>query len=74
MNSSCDGTGSSTTITCMGTSTSTWLNVTTGHTRADLEKLAGTVVLNYDIRGFADLASSTGIDVYVTDDSGDNVN
>ena len=48
----------------MGTATSTWLNVTTGHTRADLEKLAGTVVLNYDIRGFADLASSTGVTVH----------
>ena len=35
--------------------TTTWLNVTTGHTRADLSKLAGTVVLNYDIRGLADL-------------------
>ena len=51
--------------------TSTWLNVTTGHTRADVSGLAGTIVLNYDIRGFADLVSSTGIDVYMTD-SGDN--
>ena len=67
INTSCDGANG-----CMGTSVSTWLNVTTGHTRADLEKLAGTVVLNYDIRGYADLASSTGIAVFVTD-AGDNV-
>jgi len=45
----------------------TWLNMTTGHTRAALVALPGTVVLNYDIRGLADLVSSTGIDVYVTD-------
>jgi hypothetical protein len=51
--------------------TYTWLNVTTGHTRADLSKLAGTVVLNYDIRGMADLVSSTAISTYVTD-SGSN--
>ena len=51
-----------------GTShTHTWINVTTGHTRADLSKLAGTVVLNYDIRGAADLMSSTAISTYVTD-------
>ena len=49
----------------------TWLNVTTGHTRANLVDLAGTVVLNYDIRGAADLVSSTAISVYVTD-SGNN--
>ena len=49
----------------------TWLNVTTGHTRANLLALAGTVVLNYDIRGAADLVSSTGIDAYLTD-SGTN--
>jgi len=51
--------------------TATWLNVTTGHTRADVAGLAGTIVLNYDIRGFADLVGSTGVDVYMTD-SGDN--
>ena len=50
---------------------STWVNVTTGHTRADLGKLAGTVVLNYDIRGAADLMASTAISTYVTD-AGDN--
>ena len=36
--------------------THTWVNVTTGHTRANLVDLAGTVVLNYDIRGAADLS------------------
>jgi len=51
--------------------THTWVNVTTGHTRANLIDLAGTVVLNYDIRGAADLVSSTAISTYVTD-SGSN--
>jgi hypothetical protein len=51
--------------------TATWINVTTGHTRADLVNLPGTVVLSYDITGPAGLVSSTEIDVYVTDD-GDN--
>ena len=41
--------------------THTWLNVTTGHTRTNLIDLAGTTVLNYDIRGAADLLSSTAI-------------
>jgi hypothetical protein len=51
--------------------TATWINVTTGHTRADLVNLPGTVVLAYNIEGPAGLVSSTSIDVYVTDD-GDN--
>ena len=51
--------------------TETWLNVTTGHTRADLVGLAGTVVMNYDIRGVADLLATTDINVYITD-SGHN--
>jgi hypothetical protein len=57
----------------VGTSglTETWLNVTTGHTRSNLVDLAGTVVMNYDIRGIADLLSTTDINVYVTD-SGHN--
>ena len=55
----------------MAATTYTWLNVTTGHTRANLLALAGTVVLNYDIRGMADLVSSTGIDAFLTD-SGTN--
>jgi hypothetical protein len=58
----------------MGTATHTWLNVTTGHTRGNLVDLAGTVVLNYDIRGAADLMSSTGIDVYVTDTGSNTTN
>ena len=56
------------------TETLTWLNVTTGHTRADVSALAGTIVLNYDIRGFADLASSTGVDVYMTDTGHNSTN
>jgi hypothetical protein len=52
----------------------TWLNVTTGHTRAQLVNLAGTVVLNYDIRGAADLVSSTAISVYVTDSGNNSTN
>jgi len=51
--------------------TSTWINVTTGHTRADLLALSGTVVLSYDVSGPADLMASTDINVYVTD-NGDN--
>jgi len=54
--------------------THTWVNVTTGHTRANLIDLAGTVVLNYDIRGAADLLSSTGIKTYVTDSGGNTTN
>ena len=46
--------------------TSHWLNVTTGHTRADLVNLPGTVVLSYNIEGAA--GNSTDINVYVTDD------
>ena len=52
----------------IGETTHTWINVTTGHSRADLVALPGTVVLSYNIEGPADLVSSTGIDVYVTDD------
>jgi hypothetical protein len=47
--------------------TDTWVNVTTGHTRANLLALGGTVVLNYDVRAVADLTSSTDINVYLTD-------
>jgi hypothetical protein len=54
--------------------TFTWLNVTTGHTRTQLADLAGTVVLNYDIRGAADLLSSTDIDVYVVDSGVNSTN
>ena len=54
--------------------THTWVNVTTGHTRANLIDLAGTVVLNYDIRGAADLVSSTAISTYVTDSGGNTTN
>ena len=53
------------------THVTTWINVTTGHTRADLVDLAGTVVLNYDITGPADRLESTAIAVYITD-SGNN--
>ena len=51
--------------------TQTWINVTTGHSRAQLVNLAGTVVLNYDVRGPADLMSSTDINVYLSD-AGEN--
>ena len=51
--------------------TVTWINVTTGHTRADITNLPGTVVLSYDITGPAAQLSSTAIHVYITD-SGDN--
>ncbi len=49
----------------------TWINVTTGHTRADLSGLAGTVVLNYDVTGPCALLSCTAVSVYVVD-SGNN--
>ena len=52
----------------MASTTFTWINVTTGHTVAEVINLAGTVVLNYDISAPADLVSSTGIEVYVTTD------
>ena len=58
----------------MCVTTHTWLNVTTVHTRAQLINLAGTVVLNYDIRGAADLVSSTAISTYVTDSGGNSTN
>jgi len=58
----------------VGAMTHTWLNVTTGHTRANLIDLPGTVVLNYDIRGAADLVSSTAISTYVTDSGGNTTN
>ena len=51
--------------------TSTWINVTTGHTRSDLVDLPGTVVLNYEVSGPAGLLSATAVEVYITDD-GDN--
>jgi len=56
------------------TETTTWLNVTTGHTRAEVIALAGTTVLNYDIRGLADVLSTTGIDVYITDNGNNSTN
>ena len=49
----------------MGTATSTWINVTTGHTIANLVNLPGTVVLSYDVSAPADLVSSTDINVFV---------
>ncbi len=52
----------------VGGATHTWINVTTGHTRATLVGLPGTVVLSYNIEGPAALMSSSDIDVYVTDD------
>ena len=55
----------------MSTTTITWINVTTGHTRSDLVDLAGTVVLNYDVSGPAALVSATAVQVYVVD-SGNN--
>ena len=51
--------------------TITWINVTTGHTRADLVNLPGTIVLNYDVSGPATQLGSTAVSVFVTD-SGDN--
>jgi len=51
-----------------GVGETTWINVTTGHSRGDLVALAGTVVLSYDISGPAGLLGATDIDVYVTDD------
>jgi hypothetical protein len=51
-----------------GAATSTWINVTTSHSRADLINLAGTVVLAYDISGPAGDMSSTDINVFVTSD------
>ena len=55
----------------MDSATGTWINVTTSHTRSDLINLPGTVVLSYDVTGPADLVSSTGVSVYITDE-GDN--
>jgi hypothetical protein len=54
--------------------TTTWVNVTTGHSRSDLVALPGTVVLNYDIRGAADLVSSTAVAVYLTDSGSNTTN
>ena len=51
--------------------TSTWMNITTGHTYADLVALAGTVVLSYDVKAPADLMESTDINIWLTND-GDN--
>ena len=51
--------------------TTSWLNITTGHTRSDLFKLPGTVVLSYNIEGMADAVESTAVSVYVID-SGSN--
>lgn len=51
--------------------TTTWINVTTGHTRATLVGLPGTVVLNYDVTGPCALLACTAVSVYVVD-SGEN--
>ena len=51
--------------------TTTWINVTTGHTRANIIDLPGTVVLSYDVSAAADALGATGISVYMTD-AGDN--
>ena len=48
-------------------STTFWLNITTGHTKADLTNLEGTPVLSYDVTALADLISSTAISVHVLD-------
>ena len=48
-------------MSSMGTAVSTWINVTTGHTVAQVVNLGGTVVLSYDISAPADLVSSTDI-------------
>jgi hypothetical protein len=45
--------------------TTTWINVTTGHTIDDIVNLEGTAVLNYNIEGPAGDLSSTAIAVYV---------
>jgi hypothetical protein len=47
--------------------TNTWVNVTTGHTRADIIGMPGTPYLSWDISGPAGLVSATDINVYVTD-------
>ena len=41
-----------------GSVTATWINVTTGHTVADLIALPGTVVLSYNVEGPAGLMLS----------------
>jgi hypothetical protein len=48
--------------------TSTWINVTTGHTHTQLVNLPGTVVLSYNIEGPAGDMSSTDVNVYLTTD------
>ena len=52
----------------MTTATSTWINVTTGHTVSSVIQLPGTTVLSYDISAPADLVGSTDINVYITTD------
>jgi len=54
--------------------TDTWVNVTTGHTRTNLLALAGTVVMNYDVRSVADLVASTDINVFLTDANENSTN
>ena len=56
----------------MAGATATWINVTTGHTVADLVALPGTVVLSYNVDGPAGLMSATDVDVYIQG-AGDNV-
>jgi len=50
-----------------GSQDHTWINVTTGHTRADLIGMAGTPYLSYDYSGPADLVSASAVEVYITD-------
>ena len=65
------GDRAATAATTSASSTHTWINVTTAHTRAELVDLAGTAVLNYDVSGPAGDLSSTAVAVYVVD-SGEN--
>jgi hypothetical protein len=71
-NATCIGGDRAATAAATSASTThTWINVTTAHTRAELVNLPGTAVLNYDISGPAGDLSSTAVAVYVVD-SGEN--
>ena len=48
-----------------GYGTTTWINVTTGHTKSAIQNLPGTVVLSFNVEGPAGLVSSTDVDVYI---------
>lgn len=54
--------------------TNTWINVTTGHTKATLVNLPGTVYLNYDVTGPCKLITCTSVKVYVTDSGSNTTN